>query len=161
MRLVMRERIWSLGGRYDIRDEQGNDVYCVEGKVFSFGDKLTFSSASGAELARIDQKLLNWGPTYEVSIGGRLAAIVKKKLFTFFRCKFTVDVPGPDDLEAEGDFLDHEYTFTRHGRTVARVSKKWFSWTDTYGIDVANEEDVVLVLASAIVIDLACHEDKD
>ena len=161
MRFVMRERFWSLGGRYDIRDEQGNDAYYVQGKFFSIGDKLTFNDASGAELARIDQKLLSWGPTYEVSIGGRLAAIVKKKLFTFFRCKFMGDVPGPDDLEAEGDFLDHEYTFTRHGRAVARASKKWFSWTDTYGIEIANEEDVVLVLASAIVIDLACHEDKD
>jgi uncharacterized protein YxjI len=85
---------------------------------------------------------------------------VKKELFSFFKCRFTVDVPGPDDLEANGDFLDHEYEFTRHDRTVATVSKKWFSWADTYGIDVAEGEDPVLVLASAIVVDQACHPDK-
>ena len=101
------------------------------------------------------------GPTYELHRGGQLYATVKKKLFTFFKCKFEVDIPGPNDLEAEGDFLDHEYTFTRHGAVVASVSKRWFSWTDTYGIDVAAGEDDILILASTIVIDLVCHNDKD
>jgi uncharacterized protein YxjI len=72
-----------------------------------------------------------------------------------------VDVPGPDDLEAEGDFLDHEYSFTRGGRLVATVSKRWFSWTDTYGIDITSGEDDVLILASAVVVDMACHPDDD
>ena len=70
-----------------------------------------------------------------------------------------MDVPGPDDLLAEGDFLDHEYTFSRHGQRVAAVSKRWFSWTDTYGVDVAEGEDDVLVLASTVVIDMACHRE--
>jgi uncharacterized protein YxjI len=69
-------------------------------------------------------------------------------------------VPGPDDLEAEGDFLDHEYAFTRGDRVVATVSKKWFSWTDTYGIEIADSEDAVLILASAVVVDMVCHGDN-
>jgi len=85
---------------------------------------------------------------------------VKKELFTLFKCHFTVDVPGPDDLEATGDFLDHEYQFTRGDRAVASVSKQWFSLRDTYGIDVAEGEDPVLVLASAVVVDMACHADR-
>jgi len=39
------------------------------------------------------------------------------------------------------------------------VSKKWFSWTDTYGIDIDDDEDHVLLLASAVVVDQACHPD--
>ena len=113
------------------------------------------------EVAFIAQRLLSWGPTYEIHRGGQHYATVKKKLFTLLRCKFEVDVPGPDDLEAQGDFLDHEYVFSRHGRSVAAVSKKWFSWTDTYGVDVGPGEDDVLILASAIVIDLVCHDTHD
>ena len=85
---------------------------------------------------------------------------MQKELFSFFRHRFTVDVPGPDDLEAQGDFIDHEYEFRRGDRAVALVSKRWFSWTDTYGVDVADGEDDVLVLASAVVIDLVCHADE-
>jgi uncharacterized protein YxjI len=86
---------------------------------------------------------------------------VKKAVFTFFHCSLSVDVPGPDDLEARGDFTDHEYSFTRGRRTVATVSKRWFSWTDTCGVDVAEGEDEILILASTVVIDMACHEHKD
>ena len=39
----------------------------------------------------------------------------------FFKCKFDVDVPGPDDPEANGDLFDHEYSFYRRGEVVARV----------------------------------------
>lgn len=85
---------------------------------------------------------------------------MKKSLFTFIHCKFTVDVPGPDDLEAEGDFLDHEYHFARGGRTVAAVSKQRFSLSDTYGVEIADGEDDVLLLASTVVIDMACHGDR-
>jgi uncharacterized protein YxjI len=112
------------------------------------------------ELAVIDQKLLSFGPQYEIIRDGRIVATVKKHLFTFFRHKFTVDVPGPDDLEAAGNFLDHEYTFERGGREVARVSKKWFRLSDTYGIDIDEGQDDVLILASAVVIDLVSHPDK-
>jgi uncharacterized protein YxjI len=87
-------------------------------------------------------------------------AVVKKHLFTLFRAKFTVDVPGPDDLEAKGDFIDHDYTFERRGREVARVSKKWFRLSDTYGVDIDQGEDDVLILAAAVVIDLVSHPDK-
>jgi uncharacterized protein YxjI len=86
---------------------------------------------------------------------------VKKELFTFLHCRFNVDVPGPDDLEASGDFLSHEYSFTRHGSEVARVSKKWFSMSDTYGVDINDKEDDVLILASTVVIDMACHGDRN
>ena len=160
MRYVMRQKLLALGDDFQIRDEAGNEVYYVDGRALSFGDKLSFRDAAGTELAFISQRLLAWGPTYEIWRNGELAAVVKKKLFSFFHHRFTVDVPGPDDLEAEGDFTDHEYEFKRGGRVVAVVSKRWFAWTDTYGIDIDEGEDDVLVLASAVVVDLACHPDE-
>ena len=159
MRYIMRERILSWGDDFRIRNESGEDVYYVDGKVLSFGDKLSFKDAQGNEVARIDQKLLAIGPQYEIIRGGKTVAVVEKQLFTLFRARFTVDVPGPDDLEAKGNFIDHEYTFERAGRQVARVSKKWFSFSDTYGIDIDDQEDDVLILASAVVIDLVSHPD--
>lgn len=160
MRYVMKQKLLAIGDDFTIQDESGRDVFLVDGKAFSFGDKLVFKDMAGNELARIEQKLLAWGPTYEIYRGGQHAATVKKSLFTLLRARFTVDVPGPDDLEAGGDFLDHEYTFNRGGATVAQVSKRWFSFRDTYGIDIAPGEDDILLLACAVVIDMASH-DKD
>ena len=161
MRYIMREKILSWGDDFTIRDADGRDAYIVDGKVFSFGNKLTFKDPQGNELAKIDQKLLSLGKQYEISRGGETLAVVKKKLFTPFRASFTVDVPGPDDLNAQGNILDHEYVFERGGREVARVSKRWFSFADTYGIDIDPGEDDVLILAAAVVIDLVSHPNDD
>jgi uncharacterized protein YxjI len=160
MRYVMKQKLFSWGDDFAIKNEAGEDVFFVDGKAFSIGNKLSFQDLQRKELAFIRQKLLSWGPTYEISRGGEVAAVVKKHLFTLFRCKFTVDVPGPDDLEAQGSFLDMEYKFERDGKTVAEVSKRWFSWADTYGVEIRDGEDDVLILASTVVIDMVCHADR-
>lgn len=160
MRYLMKQKLFCFGDDFTIRNEAGDDVFFVDGRAFSIGNKLSFQDMNGRELAFIRQKLLSWGPTYEITRDGELAAVVKKHLFTLFRCAFTVDVPGPDDLEAQGSLLDMEYTFERGGQTVAEVSKRWFSFSDTYGVDIADGEDDILILASTVVIDMICHGDQ-
>ena len=160
MRYLMKQKLFCWGDDFRIQNEAGEDVFFVDGRAFSIGDKLSFQDMAGNELAFIRQKLFSWGPTYEIQRDGQLAAVVKKELFTFFRCRFMIDVPGPDDLEAEGNFLDMEYTFSCGGATVAEVSKRWFTFTDTYGVDIADDADPVLILASTVVIDMVCHGDQ-
>jgi uncharacterized protein YxjI len=161
MRYVMRERLLSWGDDFRIRDDSGSEVFFVDGKAFSIGDKLSFQDTTGKELAFIKQKVLSLARTYEIYRDGTLAAVVKRKLFGLLHHRFSIDVPGPDDLEATGNFLDHEYTFRRGDRVVATVSKKWFSLADTYGIDIEPGEDDVLILTSAVVVDQACHPDDE
>jgi uncharacterized protein YxjI len=157
VRYVMRQKLLSWGDDYVIRDEEGRELYLVDGKAISWGGQLSFKDLDGRELAFIKQKLLKLSPTYEIYRNDALAAVVKQELFALLHHRFTVDVPGPDDLEAKGDFLDHEYVFTRGGRDVATVSKRWLALADTYGVEVAEGEDDVLILASAVVVDQACH----
>ena len=160
MRYVMKQKLFSFTDDYNIADEAGNDVYFVKGKLLSLGKNLSFRDMAENELTHIQQKILNFAPTYEIWHGGELEAVVKKELFTFFHCVFHVDEPGHDSLTAEGEFTDHEYTFTRGGRAVATVSKQWFTFADTYGVDVDESEDAVLILACTVVIDEACHGDR-
>src|SRR5258707_8955529 len=88
MRYVMKQKLFSWGDDFHIRNDAGQEVFFVDGKAFSWGDKLSFQDMSGKELAFIRQKLLSWGPTYEIDVHGKLVAVVKKKLFTLLRCKF-------------------------------------------------------------------------
>lgn len=161
MRYIMKQKLISLGSDFNIKDELGNDVFFVDGKAFTIGKKLSFQDMDGNELAFIKQKLVSWGPTYEISLHGSPYATVKKELFTFFHDKFTVDVPGPNDLEVKGDFLDFEYEFTRQGEVVASVSKEYFSVTDTYGVDINDDEDEILILVTTVVIDMVSHRGRN
>lgn len=153
MRYQLRRKILAIGDDFTVKDDSGADRFIVDGKVFSIGQKAVIYDMQGNEEATIHQRIISLLPTYEITRQGQELAEVRKK-FTLFVQGFTVDIPGPDDLEVQGDLLDHEYTFTRDGQTVATVSKQWFSLVDSYGVDVAPGVDDVLILASAIVIDL-------
>jgi uncharacterized protein YxjI len=107
----------------------------------------------------VHRKLVALRPTYRITVGGEEAAEVRKRFFTPFGDRFTIDVPGPDDLELRGNLFDHEFTIERGGRTVATVSKRWFSLRDAYAVDVAEGEDDLLILASVLALDLA--EDRE
>ena len=158
MRYVMKKKLLAMGDDFVIKDADGNDAFYVDGKVFTIRDRLIFQDMSGNELCVIQKKLLSWGPTYEIYRAGELKAVVKEALFTLVGHRFSVDdVQGDDDLDAKGNFTDHEYTFTRRGPLVAQVSESWFSIRDTYGVDVSPGQDDVLILACAVVIE-RCQE---
>ena len=159
-RYVLKQDFFGFGDDFTIKNEDGDVAFKVDGKAFTLlREKLSFEDPAGEEVALIREKLIALTASYEIVRNGEVAAVVKKDLINLFRVGFTVDVPGPDDLEATGSLLDYEYTFKRGSREVATVSKKWFRLTDTYGVEIADEEDDVLILASAVVIDLICHPD--
>ncbi|MEM0926934.1 MAG: LURP-one-related family protein, partial [Planctomycetota bacterium] len=128
-------------------------------KVFSWGNKLSFQDTDGNELAFISQKLLSWKPRYEIVRDGNVFAEVTKE-WTWFKKKFTLDVPGPNDYTITGSFWAHEFTFERRGETVASVSKKIWSWTDSYGVSILEGEDEVSILCTCIVIDQVLHDES-
>jgi uncharacterized protein YxjI len=155
MRYVIRERFFHMGEDSDITDESGNPVYQVDGKVLSLRDRLVLRDPSGQEVAQVQRRLVSFTPTYEISIHGQEVAEVRKKFFTPFVDRFTIDVPGPDDLEMSGDLFEHEFAIRQGGRTVATVSKRWLSMTATYGVDIAEGENDLVILAAVLALDLA------
>jgi len=162
MRFILKERIFSLRESYYIRDEDGNELFEVTGRLISLRDKLTLSDRQDNTLATITQKLLTLRPVYTISRNGQPDAKVKKDFINILREGFSVDMEGDlPDLRIQGDIFEHSYTITRDGVTVAQAAKKWISLRDSYVVDVAAEEDIVLMLACAIVVDRITHEEEE
>ena len=159
MKYVIKEEFWALADKFHIYDEYQRPIFFVDGKVFSWGDQLSFQDMQGNELAFISQKLMTLMPKYEIHRNGQLFAEVLKE-WSWFEKKFTLDVPGPNDYTIDGKFWTHEYVFRREGQVVATVSKAYFSWSDSYGIDISEGEDDISILCTAIVIDQVLHDDK-
>ncbi|MEG6611335.1 LURP-one-related family protein [Pseudoclostridium thermosuccinogenes] len=159
MRYIIRQKIFSLGDSFTIKDEFGNDVFIVRSQIFSFGKKLRIFDLSGNELCYIEQKLFRFMPEYDIYIAGELVANVRKK-FALFRNDFEITTPG-DQYYVDGDFFAHEFGIYRHGKLIARISKKFFAFSDTYGVDIDDGQDQISTLALAIVIDMVCHDHDD
>src|SRR3954465_5725658 len=50
MRYVLKQKVFSLAGAFYIKDEQEQDIFIVQGKVFSFGHQRAAKDRLGAEL---------------------------------------------------------------------------------------------------------------
>ena len=159
MRYVIREKFFHLGEDSDITDEAGQPVYHVDGKIFSLHHTLVMRDLAGNEVATVRQQIIAFRPTFEITRAGQELAEVRKKLFTPFVDRYTIDIPGPDDLEVTGSLFEHEYTITRDGAVVATVSKRWISLTATYGVETAPGQDDVLILATVLALDLVEDEE--
>lgn len=160
MRYIIRERLFALGDDFDITDDDGQAVYHVDGKVLTLRNTVILRDRSGTEVAKVERQLIALRPTYQITQQGAAVAAVRKRLFSPFVDRFTIDIPGPDDLDVTGSLLEHEYTIARAGHVVATVSKRWLSLSDTYGVDIAPGEDDVAILASVLALDLAEERER-
>jgi len=159
MRYVIREKFFRLGEDSRITDEYGRPVFEVDGKVLSLHHTLVMRDMAGREVAKVQKHVISLRPTFEISRNGQEIAEVRKKLISPFVDRFTIDIPGPDDLEMKGSLLEHDYTIMQRGQVVATVSKRWIALTDTYGVDIAPGQDDALILASVLALDLAEDEE--
>lgn len=158
MRFMIKQKIFSFGDNFTINDEMGNPRYQVKGKVFSFGDKLRICDIQGNELVYIEQKLFKLLPEYTIYYNGNPAARVKRE-FTFFKPKFNIEsLIG--NYTIDGNFWGMDFNVVKEGRVVAQVSKKWFAFGDTYGVDISEDEDNAFILALVIVIDQVINDNN-
>jgi uncharacterized protein YxjI len=152
-RYTMREKMFAIGDDYWIETESGERALKVNGKALRIRDTLVLESPAGEELFTIQEKKLSVRDKMEIERDGRTVATIKKALVSPLRDRFSIEVDGGPDLEAKGNIVDHEYEFKRDGDKVAEVSKRWFRMRDTYGIEVAPDQDDVLILACTVCID--------
>ena len=160
-RYKIRQKLISIGDDFWIEDAQGQKVYKVDGKALRIRKTLEFEDIKGRKLAQIKERLLAIKDTMVIEDAhGKDIAMVKRALIAPLRDKWNVNVKGGDDLVVQGNILDLEYSI-KHGRKkVAEVSKKWFAITDTYGVEIADGQDDILILAIAIAVDMMAHDES-
>lgn len=154
----VRQRVFSFGDTFTIVDTYDMDRYQVQGKVFSLGDKLSFQDMEGRELYYIEQKLMRLLSEYDIYRDGIIEATCKKR-FTLLGSKFDIS-SRRGNYTIEGRPLNYNYQVYRDDALVATVDKQFFSFTDTYGVDINDDEDYGFILSLVIVIDQVVHSDK-
>ena len=158
-RYQMREDLISIGDDFWIENENGERVFRVDGKVLRISKTYVFLDMAGNTLCRIKERLLTIKDTMEIEdANGKDMAVVRKALISPLRDRWNVKIRNGPDLDVQGNILDHEYAIRQGRQTIAEVSKKWFRLTDTYGVEIAEEQNDILILAIAVAMDAMTHE---
>lgn len=158
MRFQVRQKIFSFGDSFTIKDESDIDYYQVQGKVFSLGDKLSFQDMQGNELYYIEQQLMRMLAEYKLYSNGQVVARCQKR-FSLFGSKFDI-VNTTDNYTIDGKPLNYNYSIMKNGQLVATVDKQFFSLSDTYGVDIKDGEDYAFILSLVIIIDQVVHDNE-
>ncbi len=156
-RYRMRERAFAIGDDFWVEDEQGDRAFKVDGKALRIRKTFRLEDATGRELATIKEKMVSVRDKMVIDLADGRSATVSKRLLGI-RQRYNVDVDGGADLQAKGNFVEHDYEVESDGATVARISKKWFRVRDTYGIEVEPGVDAALIVAVAVCIDELAHD---
>ena len=155
MKLYIRQAVFSWNDRFAVKNAYGEDVYFVEGELFSWGKKLHIYDREGKEIGGIQQRLLTLLPRYGIFVAGaQVAEIVRE--FSFLYPRYRVDGLG---WEIEGSFLAHDYQGRKTGREIFSIHKAWMTWGDCYELDVADPADALVALAVVLAIDCITEVD--
>jgi uncharacterized protein YxjI len=157
-RYQMREKLISIGDDFWIENGEGQKVYKVNGKALRVRQTLIFEDTEGHELCKIQERMLRIKDSMEIEgPNGEQLAMVKKAMITPVRERFTAKIGHGPDLDIQGNILDHEYSIELGRDKIAEVSKKWFRVRDTYGVEIEQGQNDILILAVTTCIDQMAH----
>ena len=149
MKLYMKQKVFSWGDKFTVKDVYGQDKYYVEGEIFSWGKKLHVYDRNDREVAFIKQEVWSFLPRYYVYVGDREVAQIVKE-FTFLFPRYRIDGLG---WEIDGSFWEHDYEITQYGKPIVSIHKEWMTWGDCYELDISDQADEIIALAVVLTID--------
>ena len=83
MKLFVKEKLFSIHNRYYIYNENEEQVYEIESKAISIGDKTTIYDKAHNVVAYIEQEIFHLTPHYNVYIENEYKYQIKKKFQIF------------------------------------------------------------------------------
>lgn len=147
--LYIKQKVFSLSGKFTVKDQQERDVYYVEGSFMQIPKTFSIMNTAREEVALITKKTFSFLPTFFVEVNGRELLTIKKE-FSFFKAHYTIDAAG---IEVNGNWWDMDFEVFKHGEVIGRVSKEWFTWGDSYQVQVLDEEMEAIMIALVVAID--------
>ena len=150
MRVTIKNKFFSFGGDSSVKDETGQDVFFVKGKVFSPTRVKWVCDKAHNKLYNVRNKWFNFfshkAYVYE---GDVKIACVKHPAFSIK--KFIVE-GYKDAITINGDFFSLTSTIMRNGAPVGTITREITLVNDTFTLD-ADEADMPFMIALVIAID--------
>lgn len=145
----IKQKMWSLGGKFTINDELGMPAYQVEGSLFKIPKSFKIMDTQGKLIGQIDKQFWSFLPKFQVNLANGQSFTIKKD-FTFFKPHYSIANLG---MEVQGNLWDMNFQLYQNGQQVAQIDQEWLKLTSTYNIKVYQESYSDLVVALTVAID--------
>src|SRR5690554_235265 len=148
--LMVATRIFSLLGRIDITNSEGQLDYYAKGEFAWLRRRWRIFNANNDELIQICHKRLAIRPTFIVS--GKLGDMVLQRKFWSFKREYWVTGGPYQGASFKGNLLDLAFTISHHDKMIAKASEKLLSDRDKHQVEVLTDSyDDELFTVTALV----------
>lgn len=150
MRVVIKNKFFSLGGNSTVKDDMGEDAFFVKGRILSPTHVKWVCDKEKKKLFKVRNKWFNFfNERAYVYEGKTKVARVKHPLFGGKR--FVVEGYS-DEIVIDGEFMSAKSSIMRNGEIVGTINRDFAIVNDTFTLE-ANEADMPFMIALVIAID--------
>jgi len=153
LKLYIKQKVFSFVDNFTIKNEDGTDAYSAVGEFFTLGKKLNIYEGTNTDVstpaARIEQRLMSFTTRFGIIVRGNHVTDMVRKITLFSNDYRLEGLPW----HLDGDFFAHEYSLMDGRNTIMQLSRKWFTWGDSYELNIANNQDPLLCLSIALAVD--------
>jgi uncharacterized protein YxjI len=155
MKFYIKQKAFSIVGKFKVKDETGRDVYTASGKFSLLAMKLNIyeGTNSAVPVARIEQKLMSLTSRFRIIIRGQHVTDMVRKI-TMFSNKYELEGLS---WHLTGNFRAREYKLMNGHETIMQLSRKGFLWGESYELDIADNQDPLLCLCISLAVDCCNH----
>lgn len=156
MRLIIKQKVVSVAGKYFIKDREDRDVYVVKGS-YTFPKKYRVFDMQDREIVKIKKKFFRiFFATFDFFVNGSRVCRAKRK----FSIKPKYEIKGATgEYTISGNFFEWDYSIKKGEQVVASVFKKLTLYRDSYILDIEEgfEKELPVILGITIMFDHVHH----
>ncbi|KAN0033417.1 hypothetical protein ACTA71_002844 [Dictyostelium dimigraforme] len=160
-KLYIKQKVFSIGEKYNIYDEFKNKRFYCEGSVFSWGSKLKLYNKDTNELMFVIRQKVRFSlyKRYEIYDGQQnLLATVQQK--ALFRPNLEIVLNESEQYTCKGDLFSYNFQILDNGILIGSVSKRILAWGDTYELSISDNFEPSFFVAIVITIDDCVHREN-
>ena len=157
MKYIIKNKIISLGGSSTVRDDNGNDLFRVKGRIISPTRFKTICTVDKKPLYKVRNKFFHilLPKVFLMDADGKRLLTIKKKSFFSFRQNFLIlPAEGSNlDISIQGDLIGRHYDILENGVPVAHVRRNFNLIKESFWLETDIEERAAFYVAFVIALD--------
>lgn len=151
-RFYVKERLFAIGAKFDIYDENNNKILIAEADKFDIGKNISLYDMSNRKVLYMQQQIRLGAHkyiAYDESMK-EIATIKKEFMIPEYYITGTVGVMNMES----SSILGRSYEIKRNGIIIGRISKELTLGRDSYFLEVIDESYTTFFIGLLVMIDM-------
>ncbi|MCF0147426.1 MAG: LURP-one-related family protein [Clostridium sp.] len=151
-KFYIKERLFAIGAKFDVYDEQGNNVFISEADKFDIGKNINIYDSNNRKVLYMRQQIRLGSHKYiAYDKNMREIATIKKEFMTpEYNITGSVGVMSM----IGSSILGRNYEIKKDGITLGRISKEFTFGRDRYFLEVIDENYTLFFIGLLIMVDM-------